>query len=61
MKLYGFEPFPNPRRVRIFFAEKGVPINRVQVNVPEGEHRSDVITAKNPSATVPFLEREDGS
>ncbi len=61
MKLYEFEAFPNPRRVRMFLAEKGVSIDRVQVNVPEGEHRTDAIRAKNPSATVPFLELEDGS
>lgn len=61
MKLYEFEPFPNPRRVRMFLAEKGVSIDRVQVNVPEGEHRTDAIRAKNPSATVPFLELDDGS
>ena len=61
MKLYEFEPFPNPRRVRMFLAEKGVSIDRVQVNVPEGEHRTDAIKAKNPSATVPFLELDDGT
>ncbi len=61
MKLYEFEPFPNPRRVRMFLAEKGVSIDRVQVNVPDGEHRSEVIRSKNPSATVPFLELDDGS
>lgn len=61
MKLYEFEPFPNPRRVRMFLAEKGVSIDRVQVNVPEGEHRTAKITSKNPSATVPFLELDNGS
>ncbi len=61
MKLYEFEAFPNPRRVRMFLAEKGVSVDRIQVNVPEGEHRTDAITAKNPSATVPFLEFEDGT
>ena len=61
VKLYEFEAFPNPRRVRMFLAEKGVSIDRVQVNVPEGEHRTDAIRAKNPSATVPFLELEDGT
>lgn len=61
MKLYEFEPFPNPRRVRMFLAEKGVSIDRIQVNVPAGEHRTPEIKAKNPSATVPFLELEDGS
>lgn len=61
MKLYEFEAFPNPRRVRMFLAEKGVSVDRIQVNVLEGEHRTDAITAKNPSATVPFLELDDGT
>lgn len=33
MKLYDFEPAPNPRRVRMFLAEKGIDIPRVQVNL----------------------------
>jgi len=49
MKLYEFEPFPNPRRVRMFIAEKGLDVERVQINVPEGEHRQPAYTAKNPS------------
>ncbi len=61
MKLYEFEPFPNPRRVRMFLAEKGVDIEREQINVPEGEHRTAAYKAKNPGATVPCLELDDGS
>lgn len=61
MKLYEFEPFPNPRRARIFLAEKGLEVERVQVNVPEGEHREEAFRVKNPSATVPCLELEDGT
>lgn len=61
MKLYEFEPFPNPRRARMFLAEKGLEVERIQVNVPEGEHRKQAFRAKNPSATVPCLELEDGT
>jgi len=61
MKLYEFEAFPNPRRVRIFLAEKGIEVPREQINVLEGEHRIDAYKAKNPSATVPCLELDDGS
>ncbi len=61
MKLYEFEAFPNPRRVRIFLAEKGIEVPREQINVLEGEHRTDAYKAKNPSATVPCLELDDGS
>ena len=40
MKLYEYEAFPSPRHVRMFLAEKGLEIQRVQVDVPAGEHRS---------------------
>lgn len=60
MKLYEFEAFPNPRRVRMFLAEKGIDVDRVQVNVPEGEHRGDAYRAINPEMTVPALKLDDG-
>ena len=61
MKLYEYEAFPNPRRVRMFLAEKGVDIERIQIDVPAGEHRGEAFRAKNPDATVPCLELDDGS
>ncbi|NVJ99198.1 MAG: glutathione S-transferase family protein [Alphaproteobacteria bacterium] len=61
MKLYEYEAFPNPKRVRMFLAEKGVEIERVQIDVPAGEHRSDTFRARNPEMTVPCLELDDGS
>jgi glutathione S-transferase len=62
MKIYEFKDFPNPRRVRIFLAEKGiVNVTFEQVNVPNGEHRSEAFKAKNPLAGVPVLELDDGT
>ena len=63
MKIYDFEGFPNPARVRIALKEKGLfdQVEFVTVNVPEGEHRTEAFRAKNPSATVPVLELEDGT
>lgn len=62
MKIYEYNGFPNPRRVRIFLAEKGITgIDFVQINVPEGEHRKDNYLAKNPYAGVPILELDDGT
>jgi len=61
MKLYEFEPFPNPRRVRMFIAEKMLDVERIQINVPKGEHRQPAFTEKNPAATVPCLELDDGT
>ncbi len=63
MKVYDFEGFPNPARIRIALAEKGVS-NQVEffsVNVPEGEHRSEEFKSKNPDSTVPVLELDDGT
>lgn len=36
MKLYEYEAYPRPRRVRMFLADKGLNIPCVQVNVPAG-------------------------
>jgi len=62
MKIYEFNGFPGPRRVRIFLAEKGIKgIDFQQVNVPEGEHRKSAYLAKNLYGTVPTLKLEDGT
>lgn len=60
MKLYEYEAFPSPRRVRIFLAEKGIDIPREQVDVPAGEHRSPEYLSKNPDGVVPLLELDNG-
>lgn len=61
MKLYEFEAFPNPRRVRMFLAEKAIEVERQQIDVPAGEHREADFLEKNPYAEVPTLELDDGS
>lgn len=63
MKLYEFKGFPNPARIRIALAEKGLldKTEFVQVDVPDGEHKEPAFLAKNPSGTVPVLELEDGT
>ena len=55
MKLYDFTPAPNPRRVRIFLAEKGIEIPNVQVSLAEGEHKTPEFLEKNPSGKIPVL------
>ena len=37
MKLYDYTLAPNPKRVRIFLAEKGVTVPMVQVDLRGGE------------------------
>ena len=60
MKLYEFAAAPNPRRVRIFLAEKGVTIPTVQVDLRTQEQLKPAFLAINPFATVPVLELDDG-
>ncbi len=61
MELYDFSLAPNPRRVRIFLAEKGIEVPLVSVNTREMEHFSDWFRAKNPGCTIPVLELDDGT
>lgn len=61
MKLYDFSLAPNPRRVRMFLAEKGVEIPTVQVNTREAEQFSEAFKAINPRCIVPALELDDGT
>jgi glutathione S-transferase len=60
MKLYDFGRAPNPRRVRIYLAEKGIDIPTVDINLLEGEQLSAEFRAINPGAMVPVLETDDG-
>jgi len=62
MKLYDGGRAPNPRRVRIFFAEKGVPLPElVPVDIARKEHRTEAFTRINPAQRLPVLELDDGT
>ncbi|MDX1383789.1 MAG: glutathione S-transferase [Thermoanaerobaculia bacterium] len=61
MKLYDYTSAPNPRRVRIFLAEKGVEVPMVQVDIPSAENRKPPYNEKNPMGGVPMLELDDGT
>lgn len=61
MKLYDFGPATNGQRVRMFLAEKGLEIPRVEVNVREGALFEEPYRSMNPFAVVPFLELDDGT
>ena len=61
MKLHTSARAPNPRRVDMFIAEKGiVGIDREFVDINSGEQRSPRFTARNRMARVPVLELDDG-
>jgi glutathione S-transferase len=63
MKVYDYKGFPNPARVRIALAEKGMTsqVQFVHVDVPAGEHKRAEFLAKNPFGAVPVLELDDGT
>jgi glutathione S-transferase len=61
MKLYDVTQAPNPRRVRVFLAEKGIEVPTVQVDMSRGEHKTPAFLAKNSSGKVPVLELDDGT
>jgi glutathione S-transferase len=61
MKLYDFVGAPNPKRVRVYLAEKGLSIPTEQVNLVTGETRSPEFLAKNPMGGLPVLELDDGT
>jgi glutathione S-transferase len=61
MKLYDFALAPNPRRVRMFLAEKSIEIPMVQVNTRERRQFDEEFVAKNPLKAVPVLELDDGT
>ncbi len=61
MKLYEMRSAPNPRRVRIFLAEKGIQVETVQLDLQAGDNLSDEFRQKNPMAKVPVLELDDGT
>lgn len=54
-------PAPNPRRVRIFAAEKGIDLPSKEVSIPKREQKSPEFTAKNPRGQTPILELDDGT
>ena len=63
MKVYEHKGFPNPMRVRVALAEKGLTdrVEFVPVDVTKGEHRTPEFLARNPAGAVPVLELDDGT
>ena len=61
MKLYDGGRAPNPRRVRVFLAEKGITIPTEQVDLGALQQKSSAFTAINPMQRVPALVLDDGT
>ena len=61
MKLYDGGRAPNPRRVRVFLAEKGISVPIEPVDLGALQHKSEAYTALNPLQRVPALLLDDGT
>jgi glutathione S-transferase len=61
MKLYDGGRAPNPRRVRVFLAEKGIEMPTEQVDLGALAQKSEAYTAVNPLQRVPALVLDDGT
>ena len=60
MKFYN-SVGPNPRTVRMFMAEKGVDLPRIEVDLRGGENRREPFLKINPSGQTPALELDEGT
>ena len=61
MKLYDGGRAPNPRRVRVYLAEKGIAVPTEQVDLGALQQKSDAFSAINPMQRVPALVLDDGT
>ena len=52
---------PNPRLVRLFMADKGIEIEKVEIDIMAGENRKAPYTDLNPTGQMPCLVLDDGS
>ena len=61
MKIYEYTQAPNPRRVRVFLAEKGLKVPMEQVDIAAGKNRAPEFLKINPMGGLPVLELDDGT
>jgi len=61
MKLYTYPGGPNPRRVHIYLAEKGIEVEMETVDILTRRNREQDFLAKNPTGGIPILELDDGT
>lgn len=61
MKLYDGGRAPNPRRVTVFLAEKGIEVVKVPVDMGQFGHKSEEVTRLNPLQRLPVLVLDDGT
>jgi glutathione S-transferase len=61
MKLYDFSGAPNPKKLRVYLAEKGIKVPIESVDIMSGQNRTPEFLKKNPLGGLPVLELDDGT
>ncbi|KAA1176577.1 glutathione S-transferase [Rhizobium tropici] len=63
MKIFDRPGFPNPARIRIVLAEKGLEpqVEFVSVDLIAAEHKQPAFLEKNPSGVLPVLQLDDST
>jgi glutathione S-transferase len=61
VKIYDFVGAPNPKKLRVYLAEKGIEVPIEPVDIMSGANRSPEFLRKNPLGGLPVLELDDGS
>jgi glutathione S-transferase len=61
VKLYGLKQAPNPRRVKIFLAEKRIVLPIEELDIETRQHLTPEFLAKNPLGQLPVLDLDDGT
>jgi len=61
MKLYTFDPAPNPKRLQMFIDYKGIEVESTQVDLMAMEQFEEGFRKVNPASTVPTLVLDDGT
>jgi glutathione S-transferase len=61
LRLYDFLESGNGYKVRLLLHQLGIPFERVELDITQGETRTPAFLAKNPNGRIPTLELEDGT
>jgi glutathione S-transferase len=61
LKLYDFLSSGNGYKCRLLLHQLGIPFERIELDILNGETRTPEFLAKNPNGRIPALELEDGT
>ncbi len=60
LRFYDFHESGNGFKVRLLLSQLGTPVDRIEMNILEGETRTDEFLSRNPNGRIPLLEFDDG-